>query len=242
MKQIFTFLMLLLSTITFSQTTTSTMSGTITDEENNPITQIKIFTKHEPTGTVTGSFTNEKGYFVINNLNPGGPYVVKVTGVGFKDTTFNDVYVTLGDDYRLNLQMKNKVQAVKDVTVKGIKQQGKITQEQIQALPTLSRNISDFNKLTPQSSNNSFNGTNFRYNNITLDGSINNDAIGFSPSLGGMSGTSNMPGSSTRTSPVSLDAIQDMQIVIAPYDVKLGNFTGGSINAVTRSGTNTFSG
>src|SRR6202012_4755486 len=99
----------------------------------------------------------------------------------------------------------------------------RISTEQIQQLPTLARSITDFTKLTPQSSNNSFAGTNFRYNNITIDGAINNDAIGFSPSLGGVSGTSNMPGSSTRTNPISLDAVQDMQVQIAPYDVKLGN-------------------
>jgi hypothetical protein len=106
----------------------------------------------------------------------------------------------------------------------------------------LSRSFSDFTRLTPQSSNNSFAGTNFRYNNISLDGAINNDAIGFSPSLGGISGTANQPGSSTRTNSFSLDAIQQVQVQIAPYDVSLGNFTGGSINAVSRSGSNTMSG
>jgi len=109
-------------------------------------------------------------------------------------------------------------------------------------LPNINRGIQDVTKLVPQSANNSFAGTNFRYNNVTIDGSINNDAIGFSPSLGGQSGTSGMPGSSTRTNSISLDAIQDVQVYIAPYDVKLGNFLGGSVNAVTRSGTNKVSG
>jgi len=89
-----------------------------------------------------------------------------------------------------------------------------------------------------QSSNNSFAGTSFRYNNITLDGAINNDAIGFSPQLGGQTSTANQPGSSTRTNSFSLDAIQQVQVQIAPYDVSLGNFTGGSVNAVSRSGSN----
>lgn len=230
--------MFMITSFGFSQTTSSTMSGTITDQDDAPIQSVKIYTKYAPTGSSSGALTNDKGFFAINNLNPGGPYSIKITGMGVMDTTFTDVYINLGDDYRLNVKLKSKTQNIKDVTVKTPKQNGKITQEQIQTLPTLSRNLSDFNKLTPQSSNNSFNGTNFRYNNITLDGSINNDAIGFSPSLGGMSGTANMPGSSTRTSPISLDAISDMQVVIAPYDVKLGNFVGGSINAVTRSGTN----
>ncbi|MBY0425596.1 MAG: TonB-dependent receptor, partial [Cytophagales bacterium] len=97
-------------------------------------------------------------------------------------------------------------------------------------------------RLTPQASNNSFNGVSWRYNNISVDGAVNNDAIGFSPSLGGVSGTANMPGSSTRTNSISLDAIDQLQVQIAPFDVKYGNFTGGSINAVTRRGTNELTG
>ena len=107
-------------------------------------------------------------------------------------------------------------------------------------LPTLGRSINDFTRLTPQSNNNSFAGTNFRYNNVTIDGAINNDAFGFSNSAGGVSGggQAGTAGSGTRTNPYSLDVIQEVQVQIAPYDVKLGNFTGGSVNAVTKSGTN----
>ncbi|MEJ7659532.1 MAG: hypothetical protein WKG07_07870 [Hymenobacter sp.] len=112
----------------------------------------------------------------------------------------------------------------------------------MQQLPTISRSIQDFTRLDPRNSNNSFAGSSFRYNNITLDGAVNNGAIGFSPSLGGQGGTSGLPGGSARSNPISLDAIQEIQASVAPYDVKLGNFTGGSINAVTRSGTNDFHG
>src|SRR5881392_73774 len=111
-------------------------------------------------------------------------------------------------------------------------------------LPTIGRSINDFTRLTPQSNNNSFAGTNFRYNNITLDGAVNNDAIGFSNSAGGVSGggQAGTSGSGTRTNPYSIDVIQEVQVQISPYDVKLGNFTGGSINAVTKTGTNDFHG
>ncbi|RYZ97688.1 MAG: TonB-dependent receptor, partial [Sphingobacteriaceae bacterium] len=118
-----------------------------------------------------------------------------------------------------------------------------ISADQVKNMPTINRSITDVTRLTPQGSrDNSFGGTNFRYNNVTIDGAVNNDAIGFSPSLGGQTGTSGMNGSSTRTNPVSLDAIEDMQVYLAPFDVKIGNFTGGSVNAVTRSGTNKVSG
>jgi hypothetical protein len=110
----------------------------------------------------------------------------------------------------------------------------------LSTLPTLGRSLSDFTRLTPQSNNNSFAGTNFRYNNLTIDGAINNDAIGFSNSFGGVSGggQSGAAGAGTRTNPYSLDVIQEVQVQLAPFDVKQGNFTGGSVNAVTKSGTN----
>ena len=119
-----------------------------------------------------------------------------------------------------------------------------ITRAQLNNLPTLGRSITDFTRLTPQSNNNSFAGSNFRYNNLTIDGAINNDAIGFSNSFGGTSGggQSGAAGAGTRTNPYSIDAIQEVQVQLAPFDVKLGNFTGGSVNAVTKSGTNNFHG
>ena len=119
-----------------------------------------------------------------------------------------------------------------------------ISRTQMNILPTIGRSINDFTRLTPQSNNNSFAGTNFRYNNVTIDGAINNDAFGFSNSAGGVSGggQAGTAGSGTRTNPYSLDVIQEVQVQIAPYDVKLGNFTGGSVNAVTKSGTNDFHG
>lgn len=232
--------MMFITLSSWAQVTSSSINGTVTDEKKEGIYGAGVLVKHIPSGTTYGSVTNEKGFYIVNNVASGGPYSIRISYMGYQDTTITDVYLNLGDDYKLDMTLEPKGITMADVVVlaKPTKKEGQVSKEQIQTLPTLSRNISDFNKLTPQSSNNSFNGTNFRYNNVTLDGSINNDAIGFSPSLGGQSGTSNMPGSSTRTSPISLDAIQSMQVAIAPYDVKYGNFTGGSINAVTRSGTN----
>ena len=119
-----------------------------------------------------------------------------------------------------------------------------VSRERIDALPTLGRSLQDLTRLTPQGGANSFGGTSFRYNNVSIDGASNNDVFSFSPSQGGISGVgpSGTPGAGARTQPISLDAIQEVQVVLAPFDVKLGNFTGGSINAVTRSGTNDFTG
>ncbi|MBI2722870.1 MAG: TonB-dependent receptor [Bacteroidetes bacterium] len=227
-----------------AQITSSGLTGKVADAKGEFLPGVVVLVTHNPTGTKYPTMTDLNGVYHLVNLIPGGPYTIKATYIGQKDQVKEGVNLVLGENLKVNIIMQENTQDLAEVEVvtntddnkKGTG--SKITKEQIQQLPTLSRSITDFTKLTPQSSNNSFAGTNFRYNNITVDGAVNNDAIGFSPSLGGVSGTSNMPGSSTRTNPISLDAIETMAVSIAPYDVKLGNFTGGSINAVTRRGTN----
>jgi hypothetical protein len=238
------------ATATFAQTTTSAVSGRIIDLKGESLPGATIKVTYLPTNTSYGVVTNHEGRYFLANLSPGGPYQIDVTFVGYKTEKFDDLNLKLGETLKLDVTLNEDNQQLSEVTVVGVNQDAtektgtgtSVSREQISSLPTLSRSFSDFTRLTPQSSNNSFAGTNFRYNNISLDGAINNDAIGFSPSLGGISGTANQPGSSTRTNSFSLDAIQQVQVQIAPYDVSLGNFTGGSINAVSRSGSNTMSG
>lgn len=232
-----------------AQVTTSSVNGKIKDAKGQTIPGASVLVLHVPTGTKYGAVTGSDGYFRINNLNPGGPYKITVTYVGYNKQEKDINSLGLGTDQRLDFTLTDEGQQLSEVTVKG-KRGGvkvgagtQIGEEQIKNMPTVSRSLTDLTRTTPQGSkDNSFMGTNFRYNNVTIDGAINNDAIGFSPSLGGQSGSSGMPGSSTRTNPVSIDAIQDVQVLLAPYDVKIGNFTGGSVNAVTRSGTNDISG
>ncbi len=234
----------------FAQSTTSALSGKIADNKGETLPGATVQVTYQPTNTPYGVMSNNEGRYNLVNLTPGGPYEVSITFVGYKTEKYDNVYLKLGETLRLDVTLKDETQQLSEVTVVGVNQDvtektgtgTSVGREQITSLPTLSRSFSDFTRLTPQSSNNSFAGTNFRYNNITLDGAINNDAIGFSPSLGGLGGTSNQPGSSTRTNSFSLDAIQQVQVQIAPYDVSLGNFTGGSINAVSRSGSNNVSG
>ena len=233
-----------------AQITTSSATGKITDSKGESLPGATVQLTYKPTNTSFGVATNGDGRFTISNLPPGGPYDVNISFVGFQTEKQTDVNLKLGEPFVLNVQMRDESQQLSDLVVVGIAQDltekigtgTSVGKSQIQSLPTLSRSFSDFTRLTPQATNNSFAGTNFRYNNITLDGAVNNDAIGFSPSLGGISGTANQPGSSTRTNSFSLDAIQEVQVQIAPYDVTLGNFTGGSINAVSRSGSNTVNG
>ncbi|MFT4153618.1 carboxypeptidase regulatory-like domain-containing protein [Parafilimonas sp.] len=231
-----------------AQETTATLNGIVTDAAGAPIAGATVQIKHEPTGTATNSITNNKGRMVVPNLRVGGPYTITISFVGFENEVLNDINLSLGENPDLAVSLKSSSNELKEVTVAaGRKTPGSgltVSRAQISSLPSLGRSLSDFTRLTPQSNNNSFAGTNFRYNNFTLDGAINNDAIGFSNSFGGQSGggQSGTAGAGTRTNPYSIETIQEVQVQLAPYDVKLGNFTGGSVNAVTKSGTNDFHG
>ena len=245
----FSMIALLTGGLVRAQETTATLNGTVYDSKGAPVPGASVVVKHEPTGYSTGTQSNSKGIFVIPNLKVGGPYTVKISFTGYKEETVSDLNLVLGDNPELNIGLKLNETALTEVVVVGGKRAQTtggttVGRAQLTTLPTLGRSLSDFTRLSPQSNNNSFGGTNFRYNNITLDGAMNNDAIGFSNSFGGVSGggQSGTAGSGTRTNPYSIDVIQEVQVQLAPYDVKLGNFTGGTVNAVTKSGTNDFHG
>lgn len=247
------FLLILLlfvtSSVTWAQVTTSGLSGYVTDTKKEGLPGATVQAVYIPTGTKYAAITDVDGRFRINSMNAGGPYQIVITYIGYNTETLSDVTLQLGETTNLNISLKDASTQLTEVVVTGKRageQQGagiSVNSETIRRLPTISRSLTDMTRLSPQvNNNNSFAGTNFRYNNVTIDGAINNDAIGFSPSLGGSTGTTGQPGSSTRTNPVSLDAIQDIQVAVAPFDVRLGNFLGGSVNAVTRSGTNDVTG
>ncbi len=247
LKTFYTIVLLFIFGVVSSQITSSSISGKVTDG-SAPIFDATVTITHLPTNTKFQTNSDKSGHFSLDNLNVGGPYKMVVTGGDIKEYSNSQIQLSLGDNDLPSIIVTRNDNELKEVVVSGKKNGTKtgtglnIGEKQINSLPTISRGIQDVTKLVPQSANNSFAGTNFRYNNVTIDGSINNDAIGFSPSLGGQSGTSGMPGSSTRSNSISLDAIQDIQVYIAPYDVKLGNFLGGSVNAVTKSGSNQVTG
>jgi len=232
----------------FAQETTATLSGHVSDSKGNPVQGASVIVKHEPTGYSTGTQTNVKGIYVIPNLRVGGPYTIKISYTGLQEQSMDNINLTLGNNPDMNIDMKEEDKTLKEIVVFGGRRATasgiNVGREQLKTLPSIGRSLGDFTRLTPQSNNNSFAGSNFRYNNLTVDGAINNDAIGFSNSFGGVSGggQSGAAGSGTRTNPYSIDVIQEVQVQLAPYDVKLGNFTGGSVNAVTKNGTNEFHG
>ena len=224
--------------------TTAAMSGTIADKTGAGLPGATVIAIHTPTNTQYVAPTNSEGRFNIQNMRIGGPYTVKVTFVGFKDITREGLNLTLGQNLRFDQKMDDSSTQLTEVTVSGrrdpVMNAGRtgaattVQREQIERLPTISRSLQDFTRLTPQANGNSLSGRSGRFNNIQIDGASNNDLFG----LGG-SGT---PGGQAGTNPISLDAIQELQVVIAPYDVRQGRFSGGGVNAVTRSGTNEFSG
>ena len=234
--------------VLMAQETSSTLSGVITDSKGATITGASIVVKHEPTGYTSGTQSNSKGIFIIPNLKPGGPYTITISFTGMATQILDNINLSLGNNPDANVTLKTDDKSLKEVVVTGSRKGAgsglTVGRVQMNTLPSIGRSLADFTRLTPQSNNNSFAGSNFRYNNLTVDGAINNDAIGFSNSFGGTSGggQSGAAGAGTRTNPYSIDVIQEVQVQLAPFDVKLGNFTGGSVNAVTKSGTNDFHG
>jgi hypothetical protein len=226
--------------------TTAAMNGVITDQAGGGLPGATVIAVHTPTNTQYVAPTNSEGRFNIQNMRVGGPYTVRVTFVGYKDANRENIFLTLGQNLRLDINLSEATTELGGVIVTGrqdpVINSGRtgaettVSREQIQRLPTLNRNLQDFVRVSPQSNgggSSSIGGSNNRYNNITIDGAVNNDVFGLS--------TTGTPGGQSGTQPISLDAIQEIQVVVAPYDVALGNFTGGGVNAITRSGTNDLS-
>ncbi|WP_087938820.1 TonB-dependent receptor [Algoriphagus faecimaris] len=219
--------------------TTGNIQGLVTDASGESLPGANIVATHEPSGTRYGAVSNLEGRFVLPNMRVGGPYTVRITFVGFEERTFEGIVLGLGQTYSLNATLSDgleleaiEVIASKDAIMNADKTGAglNLTNDRINALPTVSRSINDFTRLTPQSNGTSFAGTSSRFNNYTVDGNIYNNNFGL--------GSGQFAGSN----PISLDAIEEVQVNLAPYDVRQGGFTGASVNAITRSGTNEYTG
>lgn len=247
MKIFFCLVTLIISINSFAQITSSGIRGIIT-LDGNATENVTVKALHEPTGTSYFTTSQKSGNFTLPNLQSGGPYSIIITVVGYTVQKFTDVYLSLGNSYNLNVDLKISSVNLEEVTIattigkrKGTGNLGtNISKEQLERMPTLSRSLQDFIRLSPQSNGNSLAGANYRFNNLSVDGAALNDAFGFTESASGAGGSqaTGSPGSLAKTQPISLEAVQQVQVEISPYNVTLGNFTGGSINAVTRSGTN----
>ena len=235
-----------------AQTTTSSISGKVTADNGSPVPQANVMAVHVPTGARFGTQTNEQGGYLISNARTGGPYTITVKRIGFQSVSHDNVYLTLGSRARQDFKISEvatslgavAVTADRDEVAANANATTSVGRAQVENLPTLSRSLQDMTRLTPSGNANSFGGANFRYNNMTVDGASANYVSPFSNSYGGVAGTgpSGTPGAAAKSQPISLDAIEQVRVAIAPFDVTLGNFTGASINAVTRSGSNNLDG
>ena len=244
--------LLAIAPLTQAQVTTGTIAGTVTAADGSALPGVTVEAIHVPTGTRYDSVTGMNGRYIIPNVRVGGPYRVSATLEGFRAATAENLQVPLGAvaEVPLRLQLAAVSEAI---TVTATADEiinpnrtgatSEVSTEQIETLPTVNRSLQDFARTNPyfvvdaqdfSATRINVAGRNNRYNSIQIDGAVNNDLFGLADT-----GT---PGGQTDAQPISLEAIQQLQLVVSPYDVRQGGFTGGGMNAVTRSGTNAWSG
>lgn len=231
--------------------TTSGMNGMVVDSNGEPIPGATVIAVHKPTNAQFGNVTDITGNYRLSNMNVGGPYTITISFVGFETFTQPNVYLDLGQTYRLDTQLSDEVttlEAVEVIATSGDVFDGNrsapatvVNDYTIHQLPTVSRDLNDFTRLTPLANTNvgidgaiSFGGLNNRYNSVFIDGAATNDYFGLASN-----GTN---GGQTGISPISVDGIEQFQVVLAPYDVTQGGLAGAGISAVSRTGSNEFEG
>jgi Carboxypeptidase regulatory-like domain len=243
-KTIILIFILCLSFSAFAQVTTSNIKGLVLDENSEPLPGANVVAIHTPTGTKYGAATNFDGRYNLLNLRVGGPYTITISYIGYKEQAFNDVYLTLGKTENIDVSLVEDSQQLDTVVITGSGGTGtfgsdrtgaetSVGRRELTRLPTITRSAADFTRLEPTASNGSFGGRNDQFNNFSLDGAIFNNPFGLDAAT---------PGGQTDAQPVSLDAIDQIQVSTAPYDVTQSGFTGAAVNAVTKSGTNDFHG
>lgn len=239
------FLMVFLCAHLYAQgVTTAGMTGIVTSDKGEPLADANVIAVHEPSGRRYGASTRENGQFNIPNMRIGGPYTITVSMLGYRKESQPELYLSLGQDLRIDFQLVEEALLEKEVVVIAeqdvVLNSGRtgaatyINPELVTQMPSVKRSTRDLTRLDPRSDGNfSFGGRNWLYNNISLDGSYFNNPFGLDDPA---------PGGQTNAEPVPFDAVEQVQISVAPYDVREGGFTGAGINTVTKSGTNQFRG
>mgnify|MGYP002622869141 CR=1 FL=1 len=236
------FTTLIAGTVAYAQVTTSALSGRVVDQNGDPVVGAAVLAQHEPSGTIYGAVTNAEGRYAIQGMRTGGPYKVDFSCLGYTDASYTGVVLQLAETYSLNAKITESTEMLEGTVVvanalskfAAQERTGAVTNisnDQILSLPTVNRSITDVTRLSPYGGNGmSFAGSDGRTANFTVDGANFNNNFGLN---------SNLPGGGN---PISIDAIEELQVVISPYDVRQTNFIGGGVNAITKSGTNTFKG
>lgn len=222
-----------------AQVTTSGISGLVAESNGVSVAGATVAAVHVPTGTRYFAVSDGKGNYWMQNMRIGGPYTVDIAFLGFKTRSFDNISLTLGEDYKLNATLSEDLQLLNEVVVVGSRNpvistgrtgaQEIITRDKIDKLPSFNRSLNDFTKLTPMNSSGNYGGASYRFNNVTVDGASFNNSFGLSSALG-----------ASGVEPISVEALEQIQVMIAPYDVRNGGFTGAGVNSVTKSGSNEF--
>ena len=242
------YLVILLSILfvnaSMAQVTSSSITGSVKGDDNKFLEGATIVAIHQPSGTKYSTTTNKSGAFTILNVRVGGPYVVKITFSGFKSYEEQGVFAPLGNTANVDVALKNDAVSMQNIVVKAApnpiinsKANGTsitIGRQALNLTPTIGRNLNDVTKYNAYSNGRSFAGQDSRFNNFTIDGAVFNNGFGL--------GTDAQAGGRTNSTAISLDALEEVQINITPYDIRQSGFAGAAINAVTRSGTNEFAG
>jgi len=230
-----------------AQVTTATISGQVTDSKGKPLEDATVLIEFPDAGIKRTMVTRENGRFVLGNQRVGGPYRVTVTSVNFRESVNDNIFLDLGTNNNLVISLADQSGQMQNVTVSTVgskifdsKRTGastNISNSVLRNLPTISRSADDYIRLTPSASPTyngiSFAGRNGQYNNFSLDGAVFNNPFGLDAPT---------PGGQASAQPVSLDAIEQIQVNVAPYDVTQAGFTGAGVNTVTKSGSNKFYG
>lgn len=221
--------------------TTSSINGRVLDDvSGEALIGANVLAIHVPSGTAYGNSTDLDGFFRIPGMRVGGPYTVTISYTGYETATYENVYINLGQGANLDVKLRDAAIELGGVEIVANRSDlfsndrtgasTQISSQTLETAPTISRSINDFTRLTPQSNGTSFGGRDNRFNNYSVDGNIYNNNFGL--------GSSQFAGGN----PLSLDAIEQVQVSLAPYDVRQGGFSGANVNAVTRSGSNNWEG
>ena len=239
MRKLFTTALLsLLPLSLWAQITTSSIAGTVTDSNNLPLLGATVVAVHTPTATNYATAADIDGNYRLDGLKPGGEYIVTFSFIGYKSAAIDKLYTSIGETLQLSATLQEQ-EAIDCIVITSEPTQGDFSKHDLESLPTVSRSIYDIARLSPYANSQqeggvSIGGVNSRYNSFYIDGIVNNDMYGLTSSgtNGGLAGAN----------PIPLDALDRIQIVTAPIDVRQSGFTGGGINAITKSGTNRFTG
>ena len=244
-KAILSLVLSMMFFIGFGQVTSSTISGFVKNLNNEPLVGATVEATHQPTGTKYKTSTNKTGFYVLPNIRVGGPYVVTASYVGYNTKKESDVNTELGNTSDVSVRLSESVNTLKDVVITSTKNNTfskdrtgatqQFGRRELTTIPiTGARTIDGITKYNPFGNGNSFGAQDSRLNNFTIDGSQFNNNFGL--------GSSAQAGGRTGASAISLDAIDQIQVNVAPFDIRQSGFTGAGINAVTRSGSNQIEG